>query len=148
MLLIGHDIRHHLAGMREPRQAVDDRHGRILRELHQRVMIEDADHDDVDEARQHACGVGDGLAATELHFGAGEHHDFAAELAHADLERHAGARRGLFEDHRQRLVLERTIGLGIRAIPPLQLRLHGGSRVHDIAQLTGRHGREIKEVPQ
>ena len=46
------------------------------------VLVEDSDHDRVDVARQHARGVGDGLAAAELHFGSGQHDRLAAELAH------------------------------------------------------------------
>ena len=40
----------------------------------------------------------------------------AAELAHADLERHARARRVLLEDHRQRVAIERrvVVGRGLR----------------------------------
>ena len=59
------------------------------------VVVEDADHDRVDIARQHPGGVGDGLAAAELHLAAGQHDRLAAELAHADVEGDAGARRGL-----------------------------------------------------
>ncbi len=39
--------------------------------LEQRVVVEDADHDGIDIARQHARGVGNGLAAPELHLRAG-----------------------------------------------------------------------------
>ena len=107
MLLEGHHVGHHLAGMRAPRQPVDHRHGGVARELDQRLVIEDADHDGVDIAREHARGVGDGLAAAELHLLAGEHDGVAAELAHRDVERDARARRRLVEDHRQRLAGER-----------------------------------------
>ena len=37
MLLEGHDVGHDLAGMRAPRQAVDDRNGGVPRELEQRA---------------------------------------------------------------------------------------------------------------
>ena len=40
--------------------------------LQQRFVVENADHDGVDVARQHARGIGDGLAAAELHLGAGD----------------------------------------------------------------------------
>ena len=136
MLLEGHDVGHDLAGMRAPRQAVDDRHGRGARELGHGVGIERADHDGVDIARQHARGVGDGLAAAELHLVGGEHDRVAAELAHGDLEGHAGAGRGPLEDHRQRPAGERAVGTPA-------LGLHGAARLDHPAQL-GR--RDIDEV--
>ena len=75
-----------------------------------RFGIERADHDGVDVARQHARGIGERLAAAELHFLGGQHDGVAAELAHGDLERDAGARRRPLEDHRQCLAGERPIG--------------------------------------
>ncbi len=81
----------------------------MARKLDQRLMIENADHDRVDVAREHARGVGDGLAAAELHFLTGQHHDVAAELAHRDIEGDARASRGLVEDHRQRLAGKRPV---------------------------------------
>ena len=86
MLLEGHDIRQHLARMRAPREAIDDRHRGMARQLHHAVGIERPDHDDVDIARQHARRIADRLAAAELHLLGREHDDVAAELAHADLE--------------------------------------------------------------
>ena len=68
----------------------------------------------VDIARQHARGVGDGLAAAELRAVALQHDRIAAELAHADLEGDAGAGRRLLEDHRQRLAGER-LAVAVRA---------------------------------
>lgn len=56
-----------------------------------------------DIARQHAGGVGDGFAAPKLGVAVGQHDDAAAELRHADLERHAGASRRLLKDHGQGL---------------------------------------------
>lgn len=129
------------AGMRPPRQAVDDGHRRIFRKLQQRIVIEDADHDGVDIARQHACGVGDGLAAAELHLGTGEHDGLAAKLAHGDVERHAGAGRGALEDHRQRLAFERPDRL-----MRLLLRLHGGGRRKHALELRQRQLVDIEEM--
>ena len=82
--------------MRAPRQPVDDGHGGVRGQLQQRIVVENPDHDGIDVTRQHPRGVGDGLAAPELHFRAGQHDRFAAELAHADVERHPGAGRGFF----------------------------------------------------
>ena len=53
-----------------------------------------------------------------------------AELAHADIERDAGARRLLVEDHRQHLVLEE-----LRAIAFGQTRLQRAGHVEHAAQL-------------
>ena len=133
MLLEGHHVGHHLAGMRAPRQAVDHRHGGVLAPAPSALVIERADHDGVDVARQHARGVGDGLAAAELHLLAGQHDRLAAELAHADVERHARARRRLVEDHRQRLAGER-LRRGAAARCVFMARLV----VDDAAQLAGR----------
>ena len=107
MLLEGHDVGHELAGMGVVGQPVDDRHGGVLGQFEQPLMRGGADHDRIDIARQHLGRVGDGLGAAELHFGAGQHDGLAAELAHADVEGDARARRRLVEDHRQHLAVER-----------------------------------------
>src|ERR1700722_11345635 len=144
MLLEGHQVRHYLAGMRTPRQPVDDGHGGVGGEFQQRIVVEDADHDGVDIARQHARGVGDGLAAAKLHFRARQHDRFTAELAHADVERHPRAGRGFLEDHRQRLALERLL----RLLMCLQLRLQGDAQGEHVAQLPGRQLVEIEKMAQ
>ena len=131
MLLEGHDVGHHLARMRAPGQAVDHRNRGIARQLGERLGVERADHDGVDVARQHARGVGERLAAAELHFLRRQQNGIAAELAHGDLERDAGARRRPLEDHRQRLAGERPVGAAA-------LRLHGARRFDDLAQVGGR----------
>ena len=142
MLLERHHIRHDLAGMRLFGQAIDDRYRCIGRQLVEAVVIENADHDRIDIARQHLGGIGDGLAATELHFLAGQHQRFAAELAHADIERHARPRRRPLEDHRQHLAGQRT--LSAQGVAPLCL--HAAAGFDDLAQLrTGDFG-EVEEV--
>jgi hypothetical protein len=141
-----HDVRHHLAGMGAARQPVDDRHGGVRGELQQRIMVENPDHDDVDITRQHARGVGDGLATAELHFGARQHDRFAAELAHADVERYPRTRRGLFENHRERLVLQRFVGFFPAALLRLQLGLHGNARGKHLPQLRKRKLVEVEKV--
>ena len=103
MFLEGHDIGHDLARMRAPRQAVDHRHRGMARQLGNVVGVERADHDGVDIARQHARGIGERLAAAELHFLRGQQDGVAAELPHGDFEGDPRARRRLFENHRQRL---------------------------------------------
>ena len=112
------------------------------REFQQRIVIEDADHDGIDVTRQHPRGVGNGLAAAELHFGARQHDRFTAELTHADVERHPGAGRGFFEDHRQGLAFERFFHLPMR----LQLRLHGNAGAEHVAQLPDRQLAEIEKM--
>ncbi len=143
VLLEGHDVGHDLARMREPRQAVDHRHGGIGRKLGQRIVVEDADHDGVDIARQHPRGVGDGLAAAELHLGAGEHDGLAAELAHRHVEGDAGAGRGLLEHHGQHLAGERLLGRH-----RLAAALEVARQVDQIAQLARRHLVDIEEMPE
>ena len=110
LFLERHDIGHDLARMRAPRQPVDHRHRGMAGKFRHVVGVERADHDGVDIARQDARGVAERLAAAELHFLGGEEKNIAAELPHGDLERHPRARRGLLENHRQRLAGERAIG--------------------------------------
>src|SRR6516165_8459623 len=134
MFLVCHQIGHHLAGMGAPRQAVDDGHGRVRGEFQKSVMVENADHDGVDITRQHARGVGDGLAA--------------AELAHADIERHPRPGRGFFEDHRQRLALKRLLRLLALLLRGLQRGLHGHARREHVAKLLGRDLVEVEKMTQ
>ena len=135
LLLEGHEVGQHLAGMRLLGEAVDHRNRRMRRHFPHVVMGEDADDDRIDIARQDARRVGDGLAPAELHFPSGQHDQLAAELAHADVERDAGAGRRPVEDHRQRLAGERT-RRRLRALDPRRLHRRGG--VEDAAELSGR----------
>ena len=144
MLLEGHDVGHDLAWMRAPRQPVDHRHGGMLRELEQHVVLEGADHDGVDIPRQHAGGVGDGLAAAELHLLAGQHDGVAAELAHRDVERDPRAGRRLVEDHRQHFSGDRRARSDCRRADAA--RLHGAAVLDDAAQLAGGDVDEVEEV--
>ena len=109
------------------------------------VMREDANDDRIHIARQHARGVGDGLAAAELHLSPGEHDRLAAELAHADIERDAGAGRRPVEDHRQRLAGERTRGR-LSALDPRRLDRRGA--IEDAAKLPGGKLEQIEEMPR
>src|SRR5262249_22165522 len=100
---------------------VDDGHIRVLRQLLDVLVRERADHDAVDVTRQHSRRVSDRLAATELNVARRKKERVSAELERADLERDAGARARLPEDHgerpsRQRLfrVLPRAHRLGER----------------------------------
>ncbi len=80
-------------------------------------VVERADDDTVDEAREDAGGVGDGFAAAELHLRAGETTTSPPSWRIADVEGDARARRGLVEDHRQRLAGERLVARGAAAAP-------------------------------
>ena len=91
-----------LARMMVVREAVDHGHARELRQLVDVGLRERADHDRVEIAREHHRGVAHGLAAAELELALRHVERVAAELVHADLERHARARRGLVEDHAER----------------------------------------------
>ena len=98
-----------LARVMEVGEAVDHGHRRRRGHVRDVLVREGADHDAVDVARQHAGGVGDRLAASQLDVAWRQEQRMAAELVRADLERHARARRGLHEDHRERLPRERLL---------------------------------------
>lgn len=143
MFLEGHYVGHELAGMGVVGQAVDDRDRRVLGQFEQPVVRGGADHDGVDIARQHLGRVGDGLGAAELHLRAGQHDGLAAELAHADVERHARARRRLVEDHRQHLALQRA-----RALAGLEAGLARRRVVEDRPEIGFGDGGKIGEMAQ
>jgi hypothetical protein len=65
-------------------------------------------------------------------------------LPHPDVERHPGAGRWLFENHRQRLAFERLE----RLVMCFQLRLHGDAGGEHVAQLFGRELAEIEKMAQ
>jgi len=98
-----------------------------------------ADHDPVDITRQDARGVGHRLAAAKLAVGGAEIDRIAAELAHRDLERHAGPGRRFLEDHRQRFAGERPVAAAV---------LIGKAGVEDRAQLDRVELVDVEEVPR
>ena len=126
-------------------EAIDDRYGRVIRHFLHVVMSEDADDDRIHVAREYARGVGDGLAAAELHLGSGQHDRLAAEFAHADIERDARAGRRAVEDHRERLAGERT-RRRLGAFDPRRLDRRGARQ--DAAELPGGKLEQIEEMPR
>ena len=146
MFLIGHHVGHDLAGMGAVGQAVDHRDRGVLGHLQQRRFLEGADHDQIDIARQHLGGVGDGLAMAKLHFLAGQHHGLAAQLAHADVKGHAGAGRWLFEDQRHHAARQRLVVVA-RALGAVLTRgFHRAGRGDHGAQVGGVGFVDVEEV--
>ena len=117
-------------GCEQVGQAVDHRHGGCLGQLQELGVAVGADHDRIDVAREHARGIGDRLAAAELHVPGVQHHGVAAQRLDRHLERDPGPGRRLVEDHRQRLA-----GEALRSPSPFGLELAGP--VEDAAQSTG-----------
>ena len=103
----------------------------------QRLFLEGADHDQVDIARHHAGGVGDGLAMAKLHVGPRQHHGLPAHLTHADIETDAGAGRGFLEDQRDHVARQRLLGIRRALGQPLTRGLHPGGLVQHLAQVSG-----------
>ncbi len=112
MFLEGHHIRHHLGGMAPFGQPVDDRNGGVGGQFLHHLVIQKADHDGIDIARDHPRRVGDGFLARQLHLVAGQHQGGAAQLAHRHIEGDAGAGGLLVEDHRQHAAGQRRVGIG------------------------------------
>jgi hypothetical protein len=128
-----------LAGVQQVGEAVDHRHRAVPREVEDVLVREDARHDPVHVARQHARRVGDRLAAVQLDVVAAQEQRAPAQLVHPDLERHAGARGRLLEDHRQRLAGE---GRGVR----VRRRLDRGRLLEQQLDLVARPVLEREEV--
>ena len=109
-----------LARMVQVGQAVDHRRGGRGRQLLDVGVRVGADHDRVQVAAEHDAGVADRLAPAQLHLGGGQVDGAPAQLVHADLERHARARRRLLEDQPERPPGQQGVG-DPRALHRLQL---------------------------
>ena len=81
-------------------------HAGIAGQRRRSCLLEGAGHDAVDHAAEDAGHVGDALALAEADVAGAEVEGVAAQLAHADLEGNAGARRGLLEDHGEALACQ------------------------------------------
>ena len=86
ILADGHEVGEHLAGVAIVREPVDDGDGAELGEGFHFPLIEGADHDAVEVAREHAGGVLDDLSPADLQVAGGEEEGCAAEVEHAHLE--------------------------------------------------------------
>ena len=130
MFLIGQDIGHDLARVGAVGQPVDDRHGGILCQFQQHILLEGADHDQINIARQHPRRICDGFAMAKLHFAARKHHGLAAHLAHAHIERNAGAGRGFFKDQRHHMPCKWLRVIGCPFGPACPCLFHRGRLIN------------------
>ena len=142
MLHVRVDVREDLARVVFVGEAVDHRHPRVFSEAFDDGLLERADHHDVDHARDHPRDVLDRLAARQLRVAAIQVDRDAAELVHARLERHAGARGRFFEHHRQCAVAQRLVEFV--ALESLLDPLRAGEQV---VELVAREIAELQEMP-
>ena len=142
MLPDGERVGHRLAGVMVVGQAVDDGDGGARREVDHVGLGEGADHDGVEVAREYVAGVFEGLADAQLNVAGAQKERLGAELGDADLERDARARRGLGEDHADRLALEQAVRLAA-----LLGGLQFGCQVEQRADLGRRVVMDGKKVP-
>ena len=137
-------VRQRLARVEEIRQAVDDGDRRVTGELEDRVVRERAGHDAVHVAREDAGRVRDRLAAPELDVARRQELCGPPELRHARLERDAGPRGRLLEDHREDLPGERRPELRRARFHPggegEEGRDVGGGQVVDRDEVLLEHG--------
>ena len=129
VLLDGAQVADLLRGVVVVAHAVDDRDRARIGELNDRLVLDDAGHDHVDQAREHLARVADGLVAAELDHARTEILRVAAELAHGRLERHARAGARLLKDHAEVHIFHQR---GI--ITPADGALDGERQVDDVQQ--------------
>mmetsp|Transcript_4906 Transcript_4906/g.14214 ORF Transcript_4906/g.14214 Transcript_4906/m.14214 type:complete len:210 (+) Transcript_4906:2822-3451(+) len=103
MLFHGQDVRHDLTRMVVVSEAVDHRHGGILCEIDNILVVKEAGHDDVVVPAQDPGDVLRGLPAAELDRVWVEVDGVPPEPIEPRLEAHPGAHRGLREYHRHGL---------------------------------------------
>ena len=111
LLLDSEEVGQRLAGVLLVGQAVDDGHARVLGQVSTSAVREDAGHDAVHHAPQHAGHVGHALALAEADVVGPQVERVPAELGHAGLEADLRPQRGLLEDHRQLLAFQDAVRL-------------------------------------
>ena len=104
--------------MKQIGQAVDDRHGRLVRQLDRGLMREGANHDQINRARNVARDILDRFALADTDIVRRQINRMATELRHAGLEGDARPQRRLLKYHRERLaaqvrMLESNLELGL-----------------------------------
>jgi len=136
----GHVVGNRLAGMAEVREAVDDRHARVLGHLFDDVVAERADHDALGHPIEVHGDVMDRLALAKIDLGLRERHREAAELLDADVEAHARPQRRFLENEGERPALERA-GVFLR------MPLHLAREADELTQLFVRKIADCQKVP-
>ena len=118
------DVGERLTGVLFVRQRIDHVQalGRLA-DLHEPILAERADDDRIDPALEVAGDVVNRLAVGVHDVGRNLHH-VAAELAHADRERHARTQRGLFEEQADVASVERVCRRRAQPQRPLALEPH------------------------
>ena len=109
VLDVGEDVRQDLARVKFIGQAVDDRHARVRCKTGYLGLLESADHHQIDHAADDLGTVFDRLGAAQLTITRCQVYHAAAELVHAGFKTHAGAGRGLFENHGHGAVDQRLV---------------------------------------
>ena len=141
VLLDGEDIGQDLAGMGQIGEAVDDGHLGILGQRFHVRVCEGPDHDPVHVSVEHPGRIGNGLTTTQLDIARREKVRGATQLGDPDLERHAGTRRRLHENHGQRLAQQRLtiVGAGAHTLGQIEQgeRLRRGE-VGDVQEIAMR----------
>jgi hypothetical protein len=97
-----HRVRECLERMRLVRESVDDRDRGVLGELLDLLLMERADHEGGENAREDERHVAVRLAPSELELCGREKQGYASELGDSDLEGNARLRRRLVEDQADR----------------------------------------------
>ncbi len=101
-------VRQRLARMKAIGKRVDHRDPAVLRQAIQRPLRKYARDDSVNHALEVLCYVADGFARPKPRCRMVKKHRCAAQACDSHLERHAGAQRRLFKNHRQKLSFERA----------------------------------------
>ena len=122
-------------------ERVPDRHSAVASELFDHRLGVAAIGDAVVQATQDARGVGDALLLAELRRGRVEHGDARALIERGDLERAAGAGRGLLEQEHD-VAADQT---RLFAAGPLR-RFEPRAEVDQVEDLGGRPVFELEEV--